>query len=98
MPVLVPEDRAIVVPAGRVVRSGYAPIHCVRLACHDRMSVGDVDTAYRRQLCLGSSQAWPPPIGHWDGEWFVILDGRHAYVAALMHGFEYLLVAWEEPA
>ena len=44
--------------------------------------------AYRRQLSLGEHQAWPCPVGEWDGEMFVIHDGRHAYVAALAHGTE----------
>lgn len=58
------------------------------------MAVGDIETAYRRQLAIGDHQAWPCPNGEWDGETFVIHDGRHAYIAALMLGFSHLLVAW----
>jgi hypothetical protein len=47
-------------------------------------------------LQLGSQQRWPCPVGHWEGERFVITDGRHQYVAALMLGLEFLLVAWTE--
>lgn len=92
------EDRSLVVPPGHVVRTAYVAIDQVRLACRDRMAIGDVERAYRKRLQLGSAQPWPPPVGHWDGDRFVILDGRHETVAALMLGVEYLLVAWVEKA
>jgi hypothetical protein len=95
-PVTLAEDRSLVVLPGQIVRTGYVPIHQIKLACRDRMAVGDVERAHNRQLQLGSAQAWPCPTGQWDGEWFEIRDGRHAYVAALMHGMTHLLVAWVE--
>ena len=94
--VMVAMDRSLIVEPGRRVVSGYVEVHKVRMACRDRMSVGDVEQAYRRQLQLGDSQVWPCPVGRWEGEQFVLYDGRHAYVAALMLGFTWLLVAWEE--
>jgi hypothetical protein len=33
-------------------------------------------------------------VGEWEGLQFVIKDGRHAFVAALMIGHEDILVAW----
>lgn len=84
----------MVVPPGRHVCTGYVEMHRIRLANRSRMAVGDVDAAYRRQLSLGSSQAWPCPVGEWDGDWFVVLDGRHQKVAAEMLGMTHLLVAW----
>ena len=95
-PVATPEDRSIAVPPGRIVRTGYVPTFAVTLANRSRMAVGDIDAAYRRQLCLGDSQRWPCPLGTWDGQRFTIHDGRHAYTAALMLGFEHILVAWLE--
>jgi hypothetical protein len=90
-------DRSLAVPPGRRVVTGYVPIHRIRLACRDRMAVGDVEKAHRQQLQLGSYQAWPPPRGYWEGgDVFVIEDGRHAMVAALMIGIEHLFVAWLE--
>lgn len=89
-------DRGMAVPAGAVVRTGYVAIEDVRLACRDRMAVGDVEAAYRKRLQLGDRQPWPPPRGHWQGDRFVILDGRHEYVSALMLGFSHILVAWIE--
>ena len=95
-PVLTAEDRSISVPPGAVIQTGYVAIHRVRLGCRARMAVGDVDRAYQRRLQLGDHQPWPCPNGEWDGETFVIHDGRHDYVAALMLGQEYILVAWLE--
>lgn len=96
MVVSVPQDRSLSLAPGQTIKTGYVETHRVRLGCRDRMAVGDVEAAYRRQLALGEHQAWPCPNGEWDGDTFVIHDGRHAYIAALMLGFSHLLVAWTE--
>lgn len=93
-PVKTYEDRSMVVPAGKVVCTGYVAIDKIRMACRDRMAVGDVAAAYQKILCLGDTQRWPPPVGSWDGSTFVITDGRHEYIASLMIGRAHLLVAW----
>ncbi len=94
--IAIAEDRSIVVPAGHVVRTGYVSVDMVTMACRDRMAVGDVDRAFQKRLQLGTNQLWPCPRGHWNGERFVIEDGRHEYIAALMLGQSHLLVAWVE--
>jgi hypothetical protein len=90
------------VPAGHVVETGYVPIHdVVCFAPHGHQLLpAEVERAYRRQLELGTEQAWPPPTGWWRGDGrFVLTDGRNRYVAALMLGVQHLLVAWlEAPA
>lgn len=96
--IAVVEDRSLAVPPGQHVVTGYVPIHKVRLACRDRMAIGDVRTAYERRIQLGDHQPWPCPRGQWDGDAFVVIDGRHDYVAALMLGLEHILVAWPESA
>lgn len=95
-PITLAEDRSLRVPAGQLVRTGYVPIDAIRLACRDRMAVGDVATAYQRRLQLGADQPWPCPRGEWDGDRFVVFDGRHDVLAAMMLGVEYVLVAWPE--
>jgi hypothetical protein len=69
-----------------------------RLGCRDRMSPGDVKEKWTELLQRSGKAAWPPPVGHWspDRVWFVVTDGRHEYLAALMHGQESLFVAWVE--
>lgn len=97
--VAVAEDRSIRVPAGATVRTGYVPVEDVVLTCRDRMAVGDVEAAYRRMLQLGADSAWPPPVGTWrEDERFLLTDGRHEYLAALLLGRTHLLVAWLEAA
>lgn len=96
MPIAVAEDRSIAVPPGHVIRTGYVHVDQVRLACRARMAVGDVDRAFQRRLQLGDRQPWPCPRGHWDGDRFVVVDGRHDFVACLMMGIEFVLVAWVE--
>jgi hypothetical protein len=87
------------VPLGHTVATGYVAIHDV--VCHatfgHQLSPAEVERAYRRQLELGDAQPWPPPTGYWreDGR-FVLTDGRHRYVAALMLGVAFLFVAWLE--
>ena len=88
------------VPAGHLVETGYVAIHDV--VCHaphgHQLYPGEIERAYRRQLELGSDQGWPPATGYWreDGR-FVLTDGRNRYVAALMLGLDYILVAWLVP-
>lgn len=94
MSIMTYEDRSISVPPGALVKTGYVKMEQVRLACRDRMAVGDVDRAYQRRIQLNGHQPWPCPRGRWDDGMFVIEDGRHDYVAALMLGCEYILVAW----
>lgn len=93
-PIKTYEDRSMAVPAGKVVLTGYVPIDKVRMACRDRMAVGDLAAAYQKILCMGDGQRWPPPVGFWESAGFVITDGRHEYIASLMIGRERLLVAW----
>jgi hypothetical protein len=89
------EDRSISVPQGALVKTGYVAVEDIRLACRERMAVGDVDRVYQRRLQIAPDQPWPPPRGHWlDGDKFMIEDGRHEYVAALMLGCTHILVAW----
>lgn len=89
-------DRSLLVAAGQVVRTGYVDVFKCRLANRARMSVGDVGTAVQKLLQLGDGSAWPCPNGHWEGETFVIHDGRHEWVAAVMLGRTHLFVAWLE--
>lgn len=93
-PITLAEDRSIAVPPGHVIVTGYVPVENVVLACRERMAIGDVNVAYQRRLQLGANQPWPCPRGHWQGERFCIVDGRHEYVAALMLGHSHVLVAW----
>jgi len=61
-----------------------------------QLSPATVERAYCRQRELGNDQAWRPSLtGYWrdDGR-FVQTDGRHRFIAAVMLGVEYVLVAW----
>lgn len=92
------QDRSMVVPKGKIVRTGYVDVFNVRLACRDRMAVGDVAAAYQKRLQLGDAQLWPCPNGYWDGETFVLHDGRHEWLASVMLGNTHILVAWLDEA
>ena len=88
------------VAAGHTVQTGYVPIHdlVVHAPYGHHLYPAEVERAYRRQLELGTDQEWPPPTGYWRGDSrFVLTDGRNRYVAALMLGIEYMLVAWLVP-
>jgi hypothetical protein len=90
-------DRGMSVAPGKKVATGYVHVENISLACRERMSIGDVNSAYQKRLQLGDHQPWPCPRGYWSDMRFVIEDGRHEYVAALMLGQTHILVAWEEP-
>ena len=93
-PIRTAEDRSMAVPADRIVKTARVEMHRIRLACREPMSTSDVEQARQRLLCLGDQDAWPCPVGEWQDGWFALVDGRHAYLAALMLGRERLLVAW----
>jgi hypothetical protein len=89
-------DRSLLVQPGQVVKTGYVDVWRCQLANRAPMAVGDVAGAHNKLLQLGEASLFPPPNGHWEGEEFVIHDGRHEYVAAVMLGRAQLLVAWVE--
>lgn len=90
------EDRSMSVPAGNTVHTGYVPIEALQFASKDRMDVAAVEKAMQRRLGIQPNLPWPPPIGEWKGERFIVHDGRHCAAAALLLGVEHILVAWVE--
>jgi hypothetical protein len=98
VPVSTAEDRSLRVPRGQRVHTDYVSVWNVRLACRERMAVGDVGYAFQKLLQVGGDATWPCPNGYWEGEpgqsRFVIQDGRHEYLASVMLGKETILVAW----
>lgn len=92
--VAIAEDRTMAVPPGHFVRTGYVAVENVKLACRDRMTPGDVKVAYERLLQLGDHQPWPAPCGHWKDDRFIVVDGRHQFIASLMLGKTHIFVAW----
>ena len=90
------EDRSLLVPPGQLVRTAYVDVRRCEMACRERMSIGDVKFAYEKLLQCGSNSPWPCPRGHWEGDSFVIVDGRHEFIASLMLGRSHVLVAWVE--
>ena len=102
--VAVVEDRSLAIPPGYLVHTAYVRVERIRLACRERIAVGDVDRAYQRMLQLGDHARWPCPRGEWEEDaedgarQFVVHDGRHEVVAALMLGKSHVLIAWTEPA
>lgn len=95
-PVKFATDRSMAVPPGLVVKTGYVNTDSCYMFCRDRMAVGDVDRAYQKLIQLGNHSPWPCIRGEWDGEKFKIIDGRHEFIASLMLGKAYILVAWVE--
>lgn len=88
-------DRGMSVPPGHTVQTAYVDIYEIRMACRERMAVGDVDRAFQKLIQLGGNSPFPSPYGRWleDGA-FEIIDGRHEFIASLMLGKTHILVAW----
>lgn len=90
-------DRSMIVPRGSVVKSAWVSLDRIRFACTKPMAMGDVERAFKRVLHRGIEHgSWPPPTGFWEGELFVLCDGRHEHIASMMHGQQEMLVAWVE--
>lgn len=92
------EDRALGIAPGHVVKTGRVDVFRCRLANRERIAVGDFDRAYQRRLQLGDRSPFPCPNGWWEGDTFVIADGRHEWLATVALGHAEILVAWVEPA
>lgn len=97
-PLHLAEDRALSIPSGHLVRTGLVDVFKVRLANRTRMAVGDIDRAYQKRLQTGGNHPFPCPNGRWDGDVFVIHDGRHEWLATIALGHAQMLVAWIEPS
>lgn len=80
----------------QVVRTAWVDIDLCRLSFRLPMSPEAVEKKYRRLLNLGDGAPWPPVVGHWENGRFVVCDGRHDYLAALMIGREKQFVCWLE--
>lgn len=98
MTVVVAEDRSMCVQPNQVVRTAWVDIDLCRLSFRLPMSPEAVEKKYRRLLNLGECAPWPPIVGHWEEGRFVVCDGRHDYLAALMIGRDKLFVCWLDAA
>jgi hypothetical protein len=94
MTVMVAEDRSMCVQPDQIVRTAWIDVDLCKLGCRVPMSPEAVEKKFRRLLNLGDAAPWPPVVGHWEGERFLVDDGRHDYLAALMLGRERLFVCW----
>ena len=98
MSVAVFEDRSMCIQPDQLVRSGWIDINCCKVGSHVQMSPEAVEKKWRRLLQQGEAACWPPIVGHWEGERFVVCDGRHEFIASLMIGRTKIYVAWLENA
>lgn len=88
------DDRTMIVQPHQTVVTQWVDIDLCKLGSRARMTPEAVEKKWRGMLQIGDGQQWPPVVGHWDCERFVVDDGRHCYLAALMHGRTRLLVCW----
>ncbi|HWQ55675.1 MAG TPA: hypothetical protein VN442_18455 [Bryobacteraceae bacterium] len=88
------EDRSLKVAPEQRVETAWVDIDACKLGCRERMDFAAIERAGRKNLQLGKCQTWPPIVGHWEGERFVVVDGRHEFLACLALGRERLFVAW----
>lgn len=91
-------DRSMCVRPDQNVRTAWININVCELGNRSRMSPEAVEAKYRRLLCMGDDAPWPPIVGHWEQDKFIVMDGRHEFVASLMLGRTRLLVCWVERA
>ena len=98
MTVMVAEDRSMCVQPDQIVRTAWIDVDLCVLGSRLPMSPEAVEKKFRRLLNIGDAAPWPPIVGHWEGERFLVDDGRHDYLAALMLGRERVFVCWLDGA
>jgi hypothetical protein len=84
------------VQPSQIVKTAWISIDVCRMQCRERMDFAAIERAGRLFVNAGDCQMWPPIVGHWDGERFVICDGRHEYLALQALGRATIFVAWLE--
>jgi hypothetical protein len=90
------EDRSLYVQPHETVRVAWVDIDCCVLGNRTPLTPEAVEKKWRQLLQQDQAASWPCLVGHWCGERFVVCDGRHEYIAALMRGRAEVLVAWLE--
>ena len=96
------EDRSMRVQPHEIVCVEWVDIDRCVLGSRVRMNPEAVERKFRKLLQQGEAASWPPIVGHWSGgsdadrARFVVDDGRHELLAALMIGRAQVLVAWIE--
>lgn len=91
-------DRTFRVRRDQIVKTAWIDPHKCRLGSRAPMVVEAVAEKCRELLQQPEGAAiWPPVNGHWDGDVFVVDDGRHELLAHLIRGDQEMLVCWLEP-
>jgi len=87
------------VPKGHVLQYGYAKHGKIRFQQYGGQQWEAVrkHAAFLSDYGDNGSQPADCPFGYWDGDIFVIQDGRHRYLALVGCGFRDLLVRWLTP-
>lgn len=89
-------DKSLSVPPGQKVVVDYVHVDNVVLACKDKMCIASVKEKYELILQNAPNSIYPTPIGEWRGDKFVLIDGRHTFVAYVINGYQWVLVSWLE--
>lgn len=87
-------DRSICVQPEQKVVTDWIDIDLCCLGSRTRMSPEAVTEKYRILLQHNEAAIWPPIVGHWENNRFIVDDGRHEYLAWLMLGRKKIFVAW----
>jgi hypothetical protein len=56
-------DKSLSVPPGKKVMTDYVHVDCIKLACKDRMAIGDVKEKFEVVLQNAPNCIYPTPIG-----------------------------------
>jgi hypothetical protein len=76
MIVTVAEDRSMCQHPNQMVRTAWIDIDLCRLRFQAPKSPEAVEKKFRWLLNIGRCAPWPPVVGHWVGERFLVGDWR----------------------
>lgn len=87
-----------IVPPGYVVRYGYVRFGQVDFANHSGLYKPAIDRHIETLVAgaAGGGQPMNAPSGFWRDGAFIITHGRHRFLAAVIVGFEHILIRWLE--
>lgn len=84
------------VPGNSILKYGYAKHGKIRFSHYGGVYLPAIQDYITKFRDWAGDQPMECSSGYWDGDTFVIENGRHRYIALLILGHQEFLVRWYE--
>lgn len=84
----------VLIPAGYLPVYEYVPLDRIRVASPGQLHLPTIEEKHKAVVNSGGAQLHVAPFGDWEGDTFVVRDGRHALEALRIAGFSQHILVW----